>query len=54
MRYGIPDFKMDRAILDRRLDLLREEGIHFVTGVEVGGSELPIADLRQRVFARSC
>ena len=49
LRYGIPDFKMARAVLDRRLDLLREEGIHFVTGVEVGGPQLPIDDLR-RVF----
>jgi glutamate synthase (NADPH) small chain len=36
LRYGIPDFKMDKAILDRRLEILRREGIVFRTGVEVG------------------
>lgn len=36
LRYGIPDFKMDKAILDRRLEILRREGIVFKTGVEVG------------------
>jgi glutamate synthase (NADPH) small chain len=36
LRYGIPDFKMDKAILDRRLDILRREGIVFKTAVEVG------------------
>jgi len=39
LRYGIPDFKMDKAILDRRLDILRREGIIFKTGVEVGVPE---------------
>ena len=36
LRYGIPDFKLDKAILDRRLDLLRAEGIDFQCGVAVG------------------
>ncbi len=36
LRYGIPDFKMDKAILDRRLDQLRAEGVVFKTGVDVG------------------
>jgi glutamate synthase (NADPH/NADH) small chain len=36
LRYGIPDFKMDKAILDRRLEILRQEGVIFKTGVEVG------------------
>src|SRR6476469_8393800 len=38
LRYGIPEFKMEKAVLDRRLDPLRAEGTRFVTGVEVGGS----------------
>jgi glutamate synthase (NADPH) small chain len=38
MRYGIPDFKMDKALLDRRLDLLEQEGIEFVTNADIGGS----------------
>jgi glutamate synthase (NADPH) small chain len=36
LRYGIPDFKLEKTILDRRLDLLRREGIKFETGVAVG------------------
>src|SRR3954447_7436823 len=38
LRYGIPEFKMEKALLDRRLDQMRAEGTRFVTGVEVGGS----------------
>ncbi|MGK5172594.1 glutamate synthase subunit beta [Geodermatophilus sp. CPCC 205761] len=38
LRYGIPEFKMEKAVLDRRLDQMRAEGTRFVTGVEVGGS----------------
>jgi glutamate synthase (NADPH) small chain len=38
LRYGIPDFKMDKTILDRRLRQMEAEGVRFVTGVEVGKS----------------
>jgi glutamate synthase (NADPH) small chain len=38
LRYGIPEFKMEKAVLDRRLDQMRAEGTRFVPGVEVGGS----------------
>ena len=44
LRYGIPDFKMGKAVLDRRLDLLSAEGISFECnydcGVDVSGGEL--------------
>lgn len=36
MRYGIPDFKLEKRVIDRRLDILRKEGIRFLTGVNVG------------------
>ncbi len=36
LRYGIPDFKLEKSVLDRRLELLVAEGIVFRTGVEVG------------------
>src|SRR6056300_536332 len=36
LRYGIPDFKMEKHVIDRRLAILEEEGIVFKTGVEVG------------------
>jgi glutamate synthase (NADPH/NADH) small chain len=35
LRYGIPEFKMEKRVLDRRLDLLRAEGIEFVIGFEI-------------------
>ncbi|MDR9457042.1 MAG: glutamate synthase subunit beta [Salegentibacter sp.] len=36
LRYGIPDFKMEKHIIDRRLKVMEEEGIKFETGAEVG------------------
>ncbi len=36
LRYGIPDFKMEKWVLDRRLKQLREEGIEFRTGFTIG------------------
>ena len=36
LRYGIPEFKMEKKVLDRRLAQLRREGTKFVTGCEVG------------------
>ena len=44
LRYGIPEFKMEKRHLDRRLEQMRAEGTEFRTGVDVGvditGSEL--------------
>lgn len=36
LRYGIPDFKMEKHIIDRRIDILKEEGITFKTNAYVG------------------
>jgi glutamate synthase (NADPH/NADH) small chain len=36
LRYGIPDFKMEKWVLDRRLGQLEAEGVRFLTGVEAG------------------
>ena len=36
LRYGIPEFKMEKRFLDRRLDQMRAEGTEFRAGVEVG------------------
>ncbi|UZO79473.1 glutamate synthase subunit beta [Aquimarina sp. ERC-38] len=36
LRYGIPDFKMEKHVIDRRLAILEEEGITFKTGVHIG------------------
>jgi glutamate synthase (NADPH/NADH) small chain len=45
LRYGIPEFKMEKAVLDRRLDQMVAEGTRFQTGVEVG-VDLSAAELR--------
>ena len=37
LRYGIPDFKLDKQILDRRLEQMIAEGVVFEPGVNVGG-----------------
>ena len=36
LRYGIPDFKLDKGVIDRRLEQLRNEGVKFRAGVLVG------------------
>ena len=36
LRYGIPDFKMEKHIIDRRVNVLEDEGIIFKCGVHVG------------------
>ena len=38
LTYGIPHFKMEKDIVERRIDQLRAEGVRFVTGVNIGGS----------------
>jgi glutamate synthase (NADPH/NADH) small chain len=44
LRYGIPEFKLEKWVLERRLDQMRAEGISFETGVEVG-RDLPADEL---------
>lgn len=36
LRYGIPDFKLDKRVLDRRIRLMEAEGIVFESGVRIG------------------
>ncbi|MFC7340594.1 glutamate synthase subunit beta [Saccharopolyspora griseoalba] len=45
LRYGIPEFKMEKSALDRRLAQMRDEGTRFITGCEVG-VDLTVEDLR--------
>jgi len=44
LRYGIPDFKLDKWVIDRRIQLLEADGIEFRCGVEVG-KDLPADQL---------
>ena len=41
LRYGIPNFKLNKAIIDRRLHLLYEEGIDFRYGEDIDLTSLP-------------
>lgn len=50
LRYGIPDFRIEKTVLERRLDQLRAEGVRFRTGVHVG-KELDVVTLRRSVHA---
>jgi glutamate synthase (NADPH/NADH) small chain len=36
LRYGIPEFKMEKSVLDRRIQQMRDEGTNFHSGVEAG------------------
>ncbi len=45
LRYGIPEFKMEKRHIERRLDQMSAEGTKFRTGVEVG-VDIPVADLQ--------
>jgi len=46
LRYGIPDFKMEKQILDRRLEQMAAEGVQFQTRVHVG-HDISAEDLRK-------
>ncbi len=50
LRYGIPDFKLEKSILDARIAQLRAEGVVFRTGFEVG-VDATIGELRQHADA---
>ena len=51
MRYGIPEFKMEKKHLDRRLEQMRREGTVFRPGVEIGSEDFPTERLRERYDA---
>ncbi len=50
LRYGIPEFKMEKWVLDRRLDLMRKEGIRFEVNANVGVN-VPVEQLRREFNA---
>jgi glutamate synthase (NADPH) small chain len=47
LRYGIPEFKLEKAILDRRLAVMETSGVTFHTNVDVGGDATPLGDLQR-------
>jgi glutamate synthase (NADPH/NADH) small chain len=50
LRYGIPEFKMEKRFVDRRLALMEKEGIAFRTGAHVG-VDVPVDSLRREYDA---
>ncbi len=50
LRYGIPEFKMEKRVLNRRLSILEQEGLVFRTGAEVGVN-VPVTDLQRQFDA---
>ena len=50
LRYGIPDFKMEKWVIDRRLEQMQAEGVEFKTGVSIG-KDLTGEQLRQQFDA---
>ena len=50
LRYGIPNFKLEKNLIDRRLDQLTAEGVQFMTRAHVGAN-VPVHDLRRDFHA---
>jgi glutamate synthase (NADPH/NADH) small chain len=54
LRYGIPDFKLEKAQIDRRMQQMEAEGVTFRTGVMVGDKTVPagiVNDAREFIAA---
>jgi glutamate synthase (NADPH/NADH) small chain len=54
LRYGIPDFKLDKRLIDWRMAQMKAEGVKFVTGTMVTGATLPkgiVNDAKKTVSA---
>ncbi len=50
LRYGIPDFKLEKSIVQRRIDLLKEAGISFRLGCNVG-KDIQVSELQEKYDA---
>ena len=50
LRYGIPNFKMEKHLIDRRLEQMRAEGVKFRVNAHVGAG-VPVEDLRREFHA---
>ncbi len=53
LMYGIPNMKLDKQVVQRRIDLLKQEGIEFITGVHVGSpADFPAGQMTQMMLSR--
>ncbi|MCK8059111.1 MULTISPECIES: glutamate synthase subunit beta [unclassified Fusibacter] len=50
LRFGIPNFKLEKYVIDRRIELMKEAGVKFVTGVEVG-TDMSVLKLEEEMDA---
>lgn len=50
LRYGIPNFKMEKHLIDRRIEQMSAEGVEFLASMHVGGN-VPVEDLRKEFDA---
>jgi len=50
LRYGIPDFKMGKELIDRRVEQMEAEGVHFWTGCAIG-VDIPVSRLMEQFDA---
>lgn len=47
LRYGIPNMKLEKQVIDRRVDIMKAEGVEFVTGANVGIDVKPARLMRE-------
>lgn len=50
LMYGIPNMKLDKNVVDRRLDLMEKEGVNFITNIEVG-KDIDVEELKSQYDA---
>ncbi|MBR6258474.1 MAG: glutamate synthase subunit beta [Lachnospiraceae bacterium] len=50
LRYGIPNMKLEKNVIDRRVELMKKEGVEFITGVNVG-VDITAEDLKKKYDA---
>ena len=47
LRYGIPEFKMEKSVIDRRIAVMSDDGVEFLTGVTIGAGGTPLDVLQE-------
>ena len=52
--YGIPNMKLEKDVVDRRVNFLKEEGVNFVVNADVGGSGENGVDVEQLLNRQRC
>jgi glutamate synthase (NADPH/NADH) small chain len=50
LRYGIPNFKLDKSVIDRRIDIMKKEGVKFKTNTNIG-EDISVKELQDKFDA---